>query len=70
MVEVKKLWRCEKCSGLYDSQKEAVTCAASHIHPETWVFGKDGDGYRVFSNCAPNSFGSLEWAMKKARGDK
>lgn len=66
MAQTQELWRCIHCNGLYTSQKKAIECAKSHVRKEIWATGKGKNAYRVFENCAPGSFGSLEWALKKA----
>lgn len=66
MARLKELWRCGCCRSLYDTQKEAIDCAKSHVHRERWAFGKGTSAFRVIENCAPGSQGSVEWAMKKA----
>ena len=68
MSEIQKKWRCEKCFGLYDTRKKAVECAASHVHEEVWVMCRNGAGFRVFNpNGKPGSYGSMEWALEKAK---
>lgn len=69
MPEIVKRWRCEKCFGLYNTQKEAIACATSHIHEETWVMCQNGAGFRAFleGKGKPGCYGSLEWAMEKAK---
>lgn len=70
MAEVRELWRCQHCKCLYDTRKEAAECAVSHIHPETWAFGKNKSAFRAFPNCAPGSRGSLEWAVEMAESEE
>lgn len=66
MARLKELWRCGCCKSLYDTQKEAIDCAKSHVRRELWAFGKGTSAYRVFANCAPGSYGSIDWAMEMA----
>ena len=67
MARLKELWRCDHCKGLYETQKEAIDCARTHVHKELWAVGKGLNAYRAFSpKSPPGSYGSIKWAMEKA----
>jgi len=67
MAHIEVWVRCPICNKICDTFSEAIKCRDSHpIHSERWAVGKNGAAYRIQEYAAPGSFGSEEWALKKA----
>lgn len=65
MAHIETYWRC-RCGARYDTQKEAIRCAISHVRSEQWAVGKGGKAVRIFENHAPNSQHGINWALREA----
>lgn len=65
MAHVETWFRCP-CGKAYDTQKEAIHCAISHVKSEQWAVGKSGKGVRIFENHAPNSTHGIYGALREA----
>ena len=65
MAHIETLYRCICCNALYSSQKEAISCASSHVRAERWALGKY-KSVRIFDNHTPNSVHGIYGAQREA----
>jgi len=65
MAHIETWYRCP-CGAAYDTQKEAIRCAASHVKSEKWAVGKGGKGVRIFDNWAPDTAHGINGALREA----
>lgn len=65
MAHIETWWRCP-CGAAHDTQKEAISCAVTHVKSERWAVGKGGKAVRIFDNCAPDGQHGIKWALQEA----
>lgn len=65
MAHIETWWRC-RCGARYGTQKEAISCAISHVRSEQWAVGKGGKAVRIFENHAPDSQHGINGALREA----
>lgn len=62
MAHIETWYRCP-CGAAYDTQKEAIQCAVSHVHSEQWAVGSKA--VRIFDNWA-SGIHSISGALREA----
>jgi hypothetical protein len=65
MAHIETWWSC-RCGARYGTQKEATSCAISHVRSEQWAVGKGGKAVRISANCAPDGMYGVNWALREA----
>ena len=65
MAHIETWYRCP-CGAAYDTQKEAISCAVTHVRAEKWAVGRGGKSVRIFSNHAPDSPHGINGALREA----
>ena len=65
MAHIETWWSC-RCGARYGTQKEAISCAISHVRSEQWAVGKGGKAVRISANCALDGMYGLNWALREA----
>lgn len=63
MAHLETWYRCP-CGAAYDTQKEAIECAVSHVHSEQWAVGSK-KAVRIFKNWA-SGMHSVSGALREA----
>lgn len=64
MAHIEYWYRCT-CGAVYNTHKEASSCAIRHVKSEKWAVGRYKN-VRIYENHAPNSAHGIRGAMREA----
>ena len=60
MAHIEIWWRCPGCNRCWDTQREAIQCAASHVRSERWAVSDRHPGKAIACNYRGEAFALRE----------